>query len=168
MPITNEITIKPSTGGGSSAVVPEGLYDVEVSDITYIPPEQNPLYGKAQLRFKFKILVGKEKDLELSSWVGMSINPGWDQGKPSNLFKIVTAVMGEEPDMEKEFLPNVLLGGTLQILVENRKSKDGKEYSKVTNFLKSKGLKLANPEPSEPVEDDFDIPEEPKTETMPF
>ena len=139
MPIDNDVTVTPSTGGGGGgAVVPEGVYQVEVSDITFIPEEQNQ-YGKSQLKFRFKILEGKQAELELVSWVSMTINPGWEQGSPSNLYKIIVAIMGEEPNMEEEFYPNTLIGGKLQVVVESKKTKAGAEISRITNYLKVAG-----------------------------
>lgn len=138
MPITNDVAITPTSGGGGGgAVVPEGVYAVEVSDISFIPGEQNQFSGKPQLKFRFKILEGEQKDLELVSWVSLTINPGWEQGSPSNLYKIAVAVMGEEPSMEEQFYPNILIGGVLQVVIESRRTKGGKEFSRITNYLKS-------------------------------
>jgi len=136
MPITNDVTIVPSSGGGGGAIVPEGVYIVEITDITHIPGEQNQFSGKPQLKLNFKITEGEYKELELLSWVNLVINPGWDQGSPSNLYKIAAAVMGEDPSMDEEFYPNTLIGGTLQVVVETKKSKAGAEVSRITNYLK--------------------------------
>lgn len=164
MPITNEIAITPSTGGGGGgAVVPEGVYQVEVFDITYIPGEQNQFGGKPQLKFRFKILNGEQADLELVSWVSLTLNPGWDQGSPSNLYKIAVAVMGEEPSMEQEFYPSILVGGKLQVVVESKRTKGGKEFSRITNYLKASALKSAPKVAAKPTDD-----QEPAEKKVPF
>lgn len=136
MPISNEIKVSPTdTSGGPSALVPEGVYDAEITDITYVPGEQNQFTGRPQLKLRFKILGGEYKDLELRSWVSMSLNPGWEQGNPSNLYLIAKAVLGDEPNPDEDFLPAWLMGGKLRILVEERTSKKGTKYSKVTKYL---------------------------------
>ena len=136
MPITNEVAITPSAGGGGGgAIVPEGVYQVEVSDISYIPGEQNQFSGKPQLRFKFKILEGEHEGVELGTWTSLSMNPGWDKGNPSNLYLIAKGVAGEDPNLDKEFYPNSLMGGKLRILVEERTSKNGNKFAKVTKYL---------------------------------
>ena len=138
MPISNDVTVKPSTGGGGGGdIVPEGVYPVEIADMTYISGEENQFSDRPQLKFRFKILGTKQKDLELVSWISMTINPGWEQGSPSNLYKIATAVMGEEVDMAKEFYPNTLLGGKLQVVVESKKGRTGNEISRISNYLKA-------------------------------
>jgi hypothetical protein len=166
MPITNDVSITPSVNlGGGGAMVPEGVYSVIVSDITYIPGEQNQFGGKPQLKFRFKITEGDQKDLELVSWVSLTLNAGWDKGSPSNLFKMATAVMGEEPDMEREFYPNVLIGGLLQVVVESRKSKTGKEFSRITNYLKAT-RSTAKVSSKAEVVDDYDGPEDEEEEEL--
>ncbi|OGZ32281.1 MAG: hypothetical protein A2V69_01075 [Candidatus Portnoybacteria bacterium RBG_13_40_8] len=140
MPITNDVKIKPSSGTseGPTGFVPAGVYDVEISDITFIPGEENPFTGKPQLKLRFNILTPEYEGVEILSWASLTINPGWEQGNPSNLYKIAVAVMGEEPDMEKEFYPSNLLGGKLRVVVEVRRKKTGQgEYSKITNYLAS-------------------------------
>ena len=162
MPIDNDMTVTPSTGGGGvGAIVPEGMYKVEIVDITYISGEQNQFSDKPQLRLKFKILGKEQKDVELLSWVSMTINPGWEQGSPSNLYKVATAVTGEEPRMDEEFYPNTLVGGKLQVVVESKKTKAGMEISRITNYLKYGGVDVPGDEPESGSEEP-PIPEESK------
>jgi len=173
MPITNAIKISPNTSqptqsDGVSAQVTEGIYDAEIADITYIPPEENLKFGKPQLRFKFKILGGEFDGVNLSSWVSMSINPGGfavegGTGAPSHLYTIAKSVMGEEPDPNAEFYPNVLIGGKLKIWVEVRVSQAGKEYSRVVKYSAmsktAKSTKVVAPK-----EEEIPLPEEPEGE----
>src|SRR3990167_10806966 len=96
MPITNEIKVMPTPEGtgGLAVLIPEGIYKAEVTDISYIPGEQNQFSGKPQLRFKFKILEGEHEGVELGTWTSLSMNPGWDKGNPSNLYLIAKGVAG--------------------------------------------------------------------------
>lgn len=160
MPISNEVKVTPTTGEGSgpAVVIPDGIYDVELTDITFIPGEQNQFSGKPQLKMVFKILAGEHKDVELRSWVSMTMNPGWEQGSPSHLYSISKAIMMEEPDLEADFYPNVLVGGKLRVFVEEKTSKKGTKYSKVSKYLA----------PSTTVEQDVvqekELKKKPKTE----
>lgn len=160
MPISNDLKITPTdTSGGPVALVPEGVYSAEIMDITFIPGEQNQFTGKPQLKFRFKISEGAQKDLELVSWVSLSLNPGWDQGSPSNLYLIAKAVMGEEPNPDVDFLPSWLMGGKLQILVEGRTSRKGTKYSRVTKYLALSGAASRLPQGVKTQTDEEEIAE---------
>lgn len=163
MPISNDVSVRPTSGdgGGGGDLVPEGVYNVEIKDITYIDPEQNPWGNKAQLKFRFQILTGEHSEKELVSWVTMTLNPGWESGSPSHLYKIATAVMGEEPDTDSEFYPNVLMGGVIQVVVEQKKAKSsGKLYAKISNYLKSSEIGTSKAEAKQTVEADDEEDEE--------
>ena len=140
MPITNQIKITPTVNNTDRLEFPlvtEGIYNASIEDITYIPGEQNSFNGKPQLKLKFKILDDEFKDVCLTSWVGMSLNPGWDKGNPSHLYTIAKSVMGEEPNLDIDFYPNVLMGGKLKIWVEIRESQAGKKYSRIVKYSSS-------------------------------
>lgn len=144
MPISNDIRVSPSgAGGGQSALIPEGIYAAEIADIVYIPGEKNQ-YGKPQLKLTFKLTEGNYRGVELRSWVSMVMNSGWDnggesKGAPSNLYVIAKAVMGEEPDPNQDFYPNILMGGRLRVWVETRSTRKGDSYSRVVKYSPSIG-----------------------------
>jgi hypothetical protein len=149
MPITNDIKITPMfnipRGDEISPVIGEGIYDAEIIDITYIPPERNKISGKPQLRFKFKIVSGEYSGVTLFSWVSMSLNPGWENGNPSHLYTIAKSVMGKEPDLNSDFYPNVLMGGKLKIWIEVKTSpKTGNQYSKIVKYSPIVQTKASN------------------------
>lgn len=146
MSIDSSIKVRGSSGETKEQpLVDVGVYEVEIVDITYISAEQNSLYGKPQLRFKFKILGSRFDGVNLASWIGLSLNPGWDKGSPSHLYNIAKYVMGEDPDLDADFYPNVLMGGVLRILIEHKSTQEGKVYSRITRYL--------------PLEDKMDTPE---------
>ena len=151
MPLPENLKIKPSSGGGSVSVG-EGIFSVEIVDISYIEADQTK-YGKPQLNFRFRILKGGYEGAELQSWASCVLSPGWEGGNPSNLYLLACAVLGEEVDLEKEFDPNVLMGGKLTIVVELRRTKGGKEYSKITKYLKREALPESKSEDVEVPED---------------
>jgi len=151
---------------GPTPSIPEGIYSATIVDITYVPPEQNLLWGKPQLKLRFKIEGGEFNGVELSSWVGMSLYPGGSlsdgtTGKPSNLYIIATAVMGEEPDLEVDFLPNTLMGGKLKIWIETKTSKKGTQYSRIVKYSPLGSVKPAAAVVSKPLPDNEPpVPEE--------
>jgi hypothetical protein len=168
MPITNTIKITPNVdrpeADGPTPQVTEGIYDAEIVDIDYVSAEQNSLYGKPQLKFRFRITDGEFKGVMLASWVGMSMSAGgWDKGggvkgKASNLYIITVAVMGEEPDPNTDFYPSVLMGGKLKIWVEIRPTQNGKQFSRIVKY--SAGSKVQTSAIKE-TDEDVPLPDEP-------
>lgn len=144
MPIDSSVTIKPSMGGGALPLIDEGMYDVEISDISEIPAEQNPYGTGTQYKMYFRIVEGPFKDTVLSIYLKPVLNPGWENGQPSKLYLITKAVMGEDPDMEAEFVLATLMGGKLQVLVEQKTTKAGAKFSTPTRFIAKKNGESAS------------------------
>lgn len=163
MPIPNNIKITPTveSSGGASPLINDGIFTAIISDINYISAEQNSFTGKPQLKFKFKITDGDYKDVELISWVSLTLNPGWEQGVPSHLYNIAKSVLRAEPDLDSDFYPNTLLGGIIRIFVETKTSKNGKQYSRITKYLPLTPGVIPN---KKEVVDDEDIPLPPEPE----
>lgn len=165
MPIGQDIRVTPVTdigaGVASQPLIDDGVYNAKIVDIVHIPAEQNKLYGTAQLKLRFKITDGPYKDVELTSWVSLTMNPGWENGSASNLYTIAKAVFRREPDLSVDFYPSSLMGGMLRIFVKTTTSKKGKTFSKVSEYM---APSLVSAIPSQEKTDDAPLPEEPAEE----
>lgn len=126
-------TIEVTTGGQEFTIVPEGTYDVQITNITkkvgkkYMSEEEETV-----ILFEFTILNGDNSGDKLFRRVRPVIS---NQPKESNLYKVAKAVLKEvKPD---EFHLTDLKDALLKAVVEVQE-KDGRKFNNIVSFMKAK------------------------------
>lgn len=141
--LPNDLEVTNVTETKEYKSIPEGLYPVVLEDINaeerpvYQHPDQKELVYNCQ----FVILEGEYGGERLWKRIRPVLSPGFENGNPSTLFVLLKALLGREPNLEAKITGqklNALIGKQCQVLVKQEKGKNGKMYSKVTEFLAAK------------------------------
>lgn len=126
-----------TTEGKTYTVVPEGVYDVQVTNISTITTKKFQSTEEENVfLFEFTIIEGEQKGNKVFRRIRprLGVEP-----KESNLYKVACAILGKK--LTKEDFPNFhisdLKDGICKVVVEITKKGDN-EYSNVTNFIKAK------------------------------
>lgn len=119
--------------------VPENLYECTISGISdgergkYQHPEEK----EKVINFEFTISQGTQKGKKLGKQISPVINTGFEGGQASLLYQLIHCVYRGIPKKGFQDIVNSLEGKQVKVLVKNKTSAKGNQYSVVKEFLAS-------------------------------